>query len=206
MSHFCHIYYNTKKKEENPRAISRKLLAYGFLHSFGISYEEGIIVRGMHGKPYYMESKQEGIDNISGKPIFFNLSHGQELIAVACADCEVGIDAESMRTVHENAMRRTCTQEEWEWLQHSGQKEKDFLRLWTLKESYMKMTGEGMAVPPNTIGFSLEEADGVIRCEKDGVFRQYLLPEGIISVCQQGKNWDKSACFRIEKVTDDVLI
>lgn len=108
MSYFCHIYYCTKKKEENQKELSKRLLTYGFWHSFGISYEESMIERRSNGKPYYIGNENE---------IFFNLSHGQELIAVACADCEVGIDAESMRKVRENAMRRTCTRKEWEWLQ-----------------------------------------------------------------------------------------
>ena len=138
MSYFCHIYYCTKKKEENQKELSKRLLTYGFWHSFGISYEESMIERRSNGKPYYIGNENE---------IFFNLSHGQELIAVACADCEVGIDAESMRKVRENAMRRTCTRKEWEWLQQSEQKELDFLRLWTLKESYMKMTVRGMSLP-----------------------------------------------------------
>lgn len=117
MAYFCHIYYCTKKKEENQKELSKRLLTYGFWHSFGISYEESMIERRSNGKPYYIGNENE---------IFFNLSHGQELIAVACADCEVGIDAESMRKVRENAMRRTCTRKEWEWLQQSEQKELDF--------------------------------------------------------------------------------
>ena len=83
MSYFCHIYYCTKKKEENQKELSKRLLTYGFWHSFGISYEESMIERRSNGKPYYIGNENE---------IFFNLSHGQELIAVACADCEVGIE------------------------------------------------------------------------------------------------------------------
>ena len=148
-----------------------------------------MIERRSNGKPYYIGNENE---------IFFNLSHGQELIAVACADCEVGIDAESMRKVHENAMRRTCTRKEWGWLQQSEQKELDFLRLWTLKESYMKMTGKGFSIPPETIGFILDEK-GKIQSEKEGVFRQYLLAEGVISVCIK-ENAETADYFKVRKV------
>lgn len=191
MSYFCHIYYCTKKKEENQKELSKRLLTYGFWHSFGISYEESMIERRSYGKPYYIGNDREN-------EIFFNLSHGQELIAVACADCEVGIDAESMRKVHENAMRRTCTRKEWEWLQQSEQKELDFLRLWTLKESYMKMTGKGFSIPPEMIGFTLDEK-GKIQSEKEGVFRQYLLAEGVISVCIK-ENAETADYFKVRKV------
>ena len=70
MSYFCHIYYCTKKKEENQKELSKRLLTYGFWHSFGISYEESMIERRSNGKPYYIGNENE---------IFFNLSHGQEL-------------------------------------------------------------------------------------------------------------------------------
>ena len=179
----------SQKKEENQKELSKRLLTYGFWHSFGISYEESMIERRSNGKPYYIGNENE---------IFFNLSHGQELIAVACADCEVGIDAESMRKVRENAMRRTCTRKEWEWLQQSEQKELDFLRLWTLKESYMKMTGKGFSIPPEMIGFTLDEK-GKIQSEKEGVFRQYLLAEGVISVCIK-ENAETADYFKVRKV------
>ena len=83
---FARFHYCTKKKEENQKELSKRLLTYGFWHSFGISYEESMIERRSNGKPYYIGNDREN-------EIFFNLSHGQELIAVACADCEVGIDA-----------------------------------------------------------------------------------------------------------------
>ena len=58
-------------------------------------------------------------------------------------------------------MRRTCTRKEWEWLQQSEQKELDFLRLWTLKESYMKMTGKGMSLPLDSFEV-VPTADGFV--------------------------------------------
>ena len=186
-----HLLLYKEKRRKSKRVIEACFLTYGFWHSFGISYEESMIERRSNGKPYYIGNDREN-------EIFFNLSHGQELIAVACADCEVGIDAESMRKVHENAMRRTCTRKEWGWLQQSEQKEFDFLRLWTLKESYMKMTGKGFSIPPETIGFILDEK-GKIQSEKEGVFRQYLLAEGVISVCIK-ENAETADYFKVRKV------
>ena len=178
MSYFCHIYYCTKKKEENQKELSKRLLTYGFWHSFGISYEESMIERRSNGKPYYIGNENE---------IFFNLSHGQELIAVACADCEVGIDAESMRKVRENAMRRTCTRKEWEWLQQSEQKELDFLRLWTLKESYMKMTGRGMSLPLDSFEIIRKDQGFVLgkSPKRPGFFRTMEFENYIFSVCME---------------------
>lgn len=73
-----------------------------------------------------------------------------------------------------------------------------FLRLWTLKESYMKMTGKGFSIPPEMIGFTLDEK-GKIQSEKEGVFRQYLLAEGVISVCIK-ENAETADYFKVRKV------
>ena len=139
-----------------------------------------MIERRSHGKPYYIGNDREN-------EIFFNLSHGQELIAVACADCEVGIDAESMRKVHENAMRRTCTRKEWGWLQQSEQKELDFLRLWTLKESYMKMTGRGMSLPLDSFEIIRKDQGFVLgkSPKRPGFFRTMEFEDYIFSVCME---------------------
>ena len=79
-----------------------------------------------------------------------------------------------------------------------SKKELDFLRLWTLKESYMKMTGKGFSIPPETIGFILDEKRGRYR-GKEGVFRQYLLAEGVISVCVKEKP-ETADYFKVRKV------
>ena len=67
MSYFCHIYYCTKKKEENQKELSKRLLTYGFWHSFGISYEESMIERRSNGKPYYIGNENE---IVSGADIY----------------------------------------------------------------------------------------------------------------------------------------
>lgn len=108
-----------KEKRRKSKRVIEAALTYGFWHSFGISYEESMIERRSNGKPYYIGNENE---------IFFNLSHGQELIAVACADCEVGIDAESMRKVVKMPCKEPAHEKKWEWLQQSEQKELDFLQ------------------------------------------------------------------------------
>ena len=62
----------------------------------------------------------------------------------------------------------------------------------------MKMTGKGFSIPPEMIGFTLDEK-GKIQSEKEGVFRQYLLAEGVISVCIK-ENAETSDYFKVRKV------
>ena len=69
MSYFLpHLLLYKEKKKKIKKELSKRLLTYGFWHSFGISYEESMIERRSNGKPYYIGNENE---------IFFNLSHGQ---------------------------------------------------------------------------------------------------------------------------------
>ena len=63
----------------------------------------------------------------------------------------------------------------------------EFFRLWTMKESYLKMTGEGISFPLNRIEFKLGEPIGVYRDgEKcDCHVREYEIPGYKVSVCAE---------------------
>lgn len=201
MPHFCDIYYCLKEKEEQPRQYVKRLLEYGFKNSFGIPYREEEIQTGKYGKPYM---DKEGIH--------FNISHGHRIVTLACADVPVGIDVESARTVRENAIKKSCTPKELEWLQRSENRELDFLKLWTLKESYVKMVGEGLRIPLPEVEFFIEETEEITSNRTEGDFFQYELTEGILSLClkNKGHTWKKEELniYRLSgdlelKMTDD---
>lgn len=67
----------------------------------------------------------------------------------------------------------------------------------------MKMTGKGFSIPPEMIGFTLDEK-GKIQSEKEGVFRQYLLAEGVISVCIK-ENAETADYFKVRKVEWEII-
>ncbi|MFP3154451.1 4'-phosphopantetheinyl transferase superfamily protein [Lachnospiraceae bacterium ZAX-1] len=61
-------------------------------------------------------------------------------------------------------------------------KEESFFRIWTLKESYIKMIGSGMGFPLCEVNFTLEE--GNIKCNQAGYFVQSNLKDDyILSIC-----------------------
>lgn len=188
MNRFCNIYYGIKTKEEPQEPYAEQLLTYGFLESFGFAYQKERIHRGAFGKPY-----------LPGEEVHFNLSHGQRIVALACASVPAGIDVESPRRIGENTFRRCCTDREMEWLAGLEDREDGFLRLWTLKESYVKMRGEGLRIPPDSVGFSFGE-DGEILCDREGFFWQYEMDEGILALClaEPDAGWESK--IRIQKI------
>ena len=93
------------------------------------------VVTGLHGKP-----RAEGV--------FFNYSHSGDVVMFAISDCEVGCDVQKIGEVRLGAARRAFSEEELKELEGERDPEKRktlFFRLWTMKESVVKMTGAGFA-------------------------------------------------------------
>lgn len=103
---------------------------------------------------------KEGKPGLSGDPVFFNLSHAGDLVAVALCDRPVGIDIEPYG---QNPLRRSgiaaryFTPAERELLSSSAAPERTFTEIWVRKEAAVKESGAGLsalrqtdtvAVPP----------------------------------------------------------
>ena len=94
-------------------------------------------------------------------PLCFNLTHSGNWIAAAFSFCaEVGIDLEDYHAKKtpskESFLHRVFHPKELALLEKgSTQEQQDlFFRLWTMKEAFLKGTGDGLTVPPST--FCLE--------------------------------------------------
>lgn len=86
----------------------------------------------------------------------FNLSHTPGLVVVAvCRGAEIGVDVELMeeRRATREVAERCFLPEEREGIDARGASR--FFELWTLKESYLKATGHGMALDPASLSFEL---------------------------------------------------
>jgi 4'-phosphopantetheinyl transferase len=95
---------------------------------------------GPHGKPHVDES------------VGFNLTHSEELAVLAVArERQVGVDLEAIRTINdiESIAGRFFSPRENAALLSIPESERTeaFFRCWTLKEAYIKATGEGLAQP-----------------------------------------------------------
>lgn len=113
----------------------------------------------------------------NGKPfldetLHFNLSHSDGLAVLAISACgPVGIDLEFIdRRVDISGLVRSCfTKEEEESILALPLPEQAtrFFTYWTAKEARMKLTGEGMLLPPRQIVLDI----------RDGVPVGYIRPE-----------------------------
>jgi len=99
----------------------------------------------------------------SSIPIHFNISHSRNLILLAIGnDIEVGVDTEFIKEdfdVDEFANSNYHPNEKLVFDSLKGQNQSDFFyRIWTYKEAFLKLTGEGINDHLNQIDFSGEKA------------------------------------------------
>lgn len=118
---------------------------------------------GEHGKPF-LENQPE---------CCFSLSHSGELIALVCSDVPVGIDVQRIDREKEHALRFLHANERQSILT-AEDKAAEFCRIWTMKEAYVKFTGEGMSR-------AFSDFD-VLNMEECG-FRTQCIGEYMLTIC-----------------------
>lgn len=156
------------------------LLDYG-LNQYGLRERDVVMAYGADEKPYLPDYPK----------IHFNLSHSGSMAMAAFADREVGCDVEQRKTPAFPIVKRFFTREETEALEsQTGEKEKAemFYRFWTLKESFLKVTGKGIRMPLNDFSISLGPP---IQVKQKGElknygFWEYSLPGYQAAVCVEG--------------------
>jgi len=136
-----------------------------------------------------------------GKPFFpdfpnfkFNITHGGNIIAVAfCDEQEVGIDVENNnRKVNLQIAECHFTSAEAEFLRKTPEQQRPhaFLRLWTIKEAYLKMLGTGLLRPLDS--FEIQRNGDKINIYENQmlqnctIFQDETDEKHIITVCVKG--------------------
>ena len=126
---------------------------------------------GISPQALVLEKNENGKPTVQGHPAFyFNLSHAGDYVVLAHGDVPLGVDIEQIREKDNLRVARRCfTEREYAYV--SGQKEvvsqetagapgevaeksgfepddslcaERFFYLWTMKEAYLKLTGDGI--------------------------------------------------------------
>ena len=123
----------------------------------------------------------------NGKPeckgIYFNLSHSQDMVLCAVSENPVGCDIEKVTNAPLEVAEHYFSQKECQYIadaSNSADADHRFFRLWTLKESYMKMTGEGISLSPNRIVIDLNN----LAILRDGILQSCVLQNSTIDSCE----------------------
>ncbi len=137
---------------------------------------------GEKGKPYFAEAFLAGGFPQGVPPLYFNLSHSGEYVLCGFSNRELGVDIQEKRPlVRTSLAERFFSKREQELFRECKTQEERanlLYYLWTRKEAYGKLTGEGIAA---AVGADVGEALGGI------VWEAYEAPEGYsIAVCRKG--------------------
>lgn len=164
-----------KHADDRKRSLGAGILLQNILPRFGASPDH--IFCGTDGKP-----QADGI--------CFNLSHSGDLVICATSNKQVGCDIEMIQKAPRHVAERFFCSKELTYLESCTEdlRDQEFFRIWTMKESYMKMTGEGMRLALNR--FAIVFDTDKISVQRDGAntdctIHEYAVAGYQVSVCAQ---------------------
>ena len=111
-------------------------------------------------RDYAIEKTPEILRDDMGKPYFpdcrlhFNVSHSGEYLAIAVSESPVGIDIQETKNIKDGMYRKVVQPKEAKLL--GKDRQNDFLRLWALKESFVKAEGRGLRISMKDYYFEKE--------------------------------------------------
>jgi len=161
--------------DDRKRCLGAGILLEEILPRHGAS--PGAITLSPEGKP-----EAEGI--------YFNLSHSDDLVICAVGEKMVGCDIEKIGDEPKGVAKHFFHQKEAEYLNsfEGVRRTEAFYRLWTLKESYIKMTGEGLRLPLDSFEILIEGEKVLVRRTGEILpchIMEYAIPGYKISVCAE---------------------
>lgn len=151
---------NAKKQQNRLQSLGAGLLLNYVLHRYGISVDT--LRTDEHGKP-----------TVEG--ICFNLSHSGNCVICAVSEKPVGCDIEQIKEAPKQMESRVFSPEEIRCLEQLSSEayNREFFRLWTRKESYLKMKGIGIRVSLQTLEI------------RDCYFKEYEISGYQVTVCAE---------------------
>lgn len=92
----------------------------------------------------------------------FNISHSGDYVLLALGNKDLGVDIECHKSYdYERLAKVSFAIEEQVYINNSLQKESDFYKLWTLKESFMKAHGTGFHLPSKQFYFTFPQDNSI---------------------------------------------
>lgn len=133
--------------------------------------------------PLKITCSEAGKPALLGGPAF-SLSHSGERILCALSDEAVGADLQQLRPYNPALARRFFTGAEAAWLEEQREQNLAFSLLWSLKESYVKFLGSGIA-ETHLDSFTVRVLpDGRARIDGSSVKLWYAICDGyVMAIC-----------------------
>lgn len=124
-----------RKRERYLSAVAGEILLAELLEDvYKIDYCSLEFRTNMYGKPY-----------LESKDIYFNISHSYDMVIVAVADKEIGVDIEKIRDTSYETVNIFATEKEQRYIFSAKNNTlKRLFEIYTLKEAYFKCLGTNL--------------------------------------------------------------
>lgn len=178
-----------KKIKDKRRSLAATIALNTALKEYGLEERTMEYDVGKQGKPYFRYNPD----------IHFSLSHSGDYAICSIGAHEIGNDIELIKSGRERVAKRFFATEELDWIyetQDPRERDNRIFRIWTMKESFLKVTGLGMSLSLKDFAIMLSDNGGAnIRQNINDItyhMKEYAMPETLheydaykISVCSE---------------------
>ncbi|MEY9633415.1 4'-phosphopantetheinyl transferase [Bradyrhizobium japonicum] len=154
---------------------------------------------GVEPQAFRFDLRENGKPFLPQSDIHFNVSHSGEVVAIALAANEVGIDIEAKHHIPEMAAiaARFFSKNEAERVRAATDPTDEFFRIWTMKEAVVKAAGQGLGLPLDcfTVPSSAPAPRPVIPVGEPPIMTNWFVvqievPDGYYgAVAMRGSDW-----------------
>lgn len=182
-----------KNVNDKRRSLAAAIALNTALKEYGLEERTMEYDVGKQGKPYFRYNPE----------IRFSLSHSGDYAICSIGTHETGNDIELIKSGRERVAKRFFATEELDWIyetQDPRERDNRIFRIWTMKESFLKVTGRGMSLPLKDFAIIIsDDGDNGIRQNINDItycIKEYTMPEALaesgeykISVCSESKTF-----------------
>ncbi|MEG2812300.1 MAG: 4'-phosphopantetheinyl transferase superfamily protein, partial [Clostridium sp.] len=132
--------------EDRVRSLASEVVLRMGLRDVGYKFDDLTIEYSDRGKPDFTKES-----------LHYNLSHSGDYVLCGLSKYPIGVDIEKVRSINLKIIDRFYSIDEGEYLKGflGEDKLREFFRIWSCKESYIKYTGEGLAAPLKSFSVDL---------------------------------------------------
>lgn len=194
-----------------PTYRREKIDAFRFDRDKRLSLGAGILLKNAM-EEYGIPSETPLHISEKGKPFFsefpwfhFNLSHSGSKVMLGISSDEIGVDVEQIEKAKIDIAKRFFSPDEYTYIQNREteiQKQTAFCRLWTLKESFVKATGQGLGLPFDTFSMDLSGNVPIVlqRNETNDYFFYEMADDGFCYACCLKGETEKPSFQKVELI------
>ena len=162
------------------RLFTHLLLKFTLATEYELDLKRMIMHHDNNAKPFFSDENAP----------HFSLSHSGRVGVCALHDNPIGVDVEKKKPITDALAKRIMSNDEFSTYLTSTEKIEYFFKIWTLKESYLKLSGQGITRNLSDISFKLNTAQS--GCQSAMLIDQ---PEKL-GIIDHIKGYTFSACVK----------